>query len=317
MAVADHRGVSGRDLEPLLAARKALEDPQHKGPRARGHGDFPQHHRTTVAWLIRTALRGVGVYGRGLRNALRPEIRRLDFQIPRLPAAFDGFRVLQLADLHIDCRVGLAEAVADVLSGVSADLCVLTGDYRFEVDGPCEAVYAGMKTVLSAIGVRHGIYGILGNHDTCEIAPELENQGVRMLVNEAAEVALGDDSIWLMGVDDPHFYGVDDLPAAIAPVPRGACKVLLAHSPEIYEEAAAAGVDLYLCGHTHAGQIRLPGIGAVLKQARCPRPYATGAWEHGRMQGYTSAGIGCSLVPVRYNCPPEITVITLSRSGQA
>jgi len=96
-------------------------------------------------------------------------------------------------------------------------------------------------------------------------------------------------------------------------VPENAFKVALAHSPEMYEQAAAAGIHLYLCGHTHAGQIRLPWIGATLVNADCPRAFTHGAWQHGTMMGYTSAGVGCSLLPVRYNCPPEIALIEMAK----
>jgi predicted MPP superfamily phosphohydrolase len=114
-------------------------------------------------------------------------------------------------------------------------------------------------------------------------------------------------------VDDPHFYGCDDLQDAMRPVPGQGFKLLLSHTPEMYREAADAGIALYLSGHTHAGQIRFPGIGAVAQLADCPRAYASGHWRHAAMQGYTTAGVGCSLLPVRLNCPPEIVVIELAR----
>jgi len=104
----------------------------------------------------------------------------------------------------------------------------------------------------------------------------------------------------VIGVDDPHFYGCDDLEEALEAVPEDDFKVLLAHTPEIFEKAARSGIHLYLCGHTHAGQIRLPIIGEVLQNTDCPRAYAQGEWRHDRMLGHTSAGVGCSVVPVRY-----------------
>src|SRR5207248_11700996 len=90
-------------------------------------------------------------------------------------------------------------------------------------------------------------------------------------------------------------------------------KILLAHTPEVYADASARGVQLYLSGHTHAGQIRFPGIGSIRNNARCPRAYAYAHWRHGAMQGYTSAGVGCSSLPIRFNCPPEIVLIELRR----
>jgi predicted MPP superfamily phosphohydrolase len=252
-------------------------------------------------------------YSRGIRNALQPVVQHLELEFENLPQNLHGFRLLHLADLHIDGVNGLAEIVADRVAALPADLCVMTGDYRFAMEGPCDAVYSGMATVLSGVRTEHGVLAILGNHDESDIAVELETLGVRMLINEAVEITRGGDRLWVIGVDDPHHYGCDDLKSALESVPADAFKVILAHSPEMYEEAAAAEIHLYLCGHTHAGQIRLPGIGGPLTNADCPRAYTHGRWQHRGMLGYTSAGVGCSLLPVRYNCPPEIALIELAR----
>jgi predicted MPP superfamily phosphohydrolase len=137
--------------------------------------------------------------------------------------------------------------------------------------------------------------------------------GVRMLINESIAVGPVHEPVWVIGVDDPHLYGCDDLKTAMQNVPKRGFKLLLAHTPEIFEEANKAGIDLYLTGHTHAGQIRLPAIGALIQLADSPRAFSFGHWRHGSMQGYTTAGLGCSLLPVRFNCPPEIVVIELAR----
>jgi predicted MPP superfamily phosphohydrolase len=134
-----------------------------------------------------------------------------------------------------------------------------------------------------------------------------------MLVNESVEIRRGTDSIWIAGIDDPFDYKCDDLPGALANVPPQDFKVLMAHTPELYQSASDLGIDLYLCGHTHAGQIRLPLVGSLRNNADCPKEYAYGAWRHGSMQAYTSAGAGCSALPIRYNCPPEVTLIELRR----
>jgi predicted MPP superfamily phosphohydrolase len=207
---------------------------------------------------------------------------------------------------------GLAEIVSDLVSNLPVDLCVLTGDYRFEVYGACNAIYPRMRRILDGIRSRHGVVGILGNHDCADIAVELERMGVRMLINEALEV--GSPDFWVIGVDDPHYYGCDDLAGALAEVPKNAFKLLLAHTPEMFDEAATAGIGLYLSGHTHAGQICLPWIGPLVLNAACPGSYKYGHWNHGGMQGYTTAGAGCSLLPVRFNCPPEIVTIELAKA---
>ena len=301
-----------RELRPLLAPRRAVEAMHRKGRRAHGRGDFILRHDRLVAPVLKAALRLAGVYSRGVRNARNPLVRQWRFESGNLPAGFDGFRILQLADLHVDCMDDFASVVAERVAGILVDVCVMTGDYGFRVDGPVDAVFDGMRTILPRVRSDNGVIAVLGNHDSAEIALGLEDMGVQVLVNEAVEVARGEAGIWIAGVDDPHYYGCDDLPAALRGVPAGAFKVLLAHTPEMFAEAADAGIDLYLCGHTHAGQIRFPRIGAPLKNARCPSAYARGRWRHGTLQGYTSAGAGCSMLPVRFNCPPEITVIELA-----
>ena len=261
-------------------------------------------------------LKTVGLYKVGRRNSLSPQFREITLHYPSLPESFEGFRLLQLTDFHIDGVDGLVEAVEPVLAGIKADLCVFTGDYRFEDRGTCHEVYPRMRKVIEAISAKHGILGILGNHDSAEIAYGMEALGVRMLVNENVEIRQGADSVWLAGVDDPFDYRCDDLGAALTGVPQDGFKILLAHAPEVYETAAERGVNLYLSGHTHAGQIRLPLIGSIKHNSHCPKEFAYGLWKHGAMTGYTSSGIGCSSVPVRFHCPPEVVVFTLKRGSE-
>lgn len=301
-----------RNLEERLARRRAAETAFRNGRSRSAHRDSLPLREHILSVTLRAALKLTGLYSRGARNALEPEVREIRFELEGLPAGFEGFRILHLADLHIDGMDGLAEVIAERVASLDADLCVMTGDYRFAVQGPCELVYTRLQTILASLQVRHGVFAILGNHDESEIAVELEGLGVRMLINEAVEITRGGEGLWMIGVDDPHHYGCDDLEGALESVPPGAFKLLLAHSPEMFSEAADAGVHLYLCGHTHAGQICLPGIGAPLMNADCPRSYTRGRWRHSNMHGYTSAGVGCSLLPMRYNCPPEITVIELA-----
>lgn len=265
---------------------------------------------------LRIGLKAAGLYKVGLTNSLSPEIRQITLQYPSLPYAFDGFRLLHLSDFHIDGVDGLAETLVPLLRKINVDLCVFTGDYRFEDRGLCHAVYPRMRKVIDAISAKHGIWGILGNHDSAEIAYGLEALGVHMLVNESAEIRLNGDALWLAGVDDPFDYHCADLNAALEGVPRDAFKILLAHAPEIYESAAAQGVHLYLTGHTHAGQIRLPMIGSLKHNSHCPKEFSYGLWKYLEMYGYTTSGIGCSSVPVRFHCPPEIGVIELKRGGE-
>ena len=137
-----------------------------------------------------------------------------------------------------------------------------------------------------------------------------------MLINECVAIRSGPASIYLAGVDDAHFYRADDIEKAAADIPHDCVSVLLSHTPEIYRQAAHAGFDLMLSGHTHGGQICLPGGVPILLAADLPRALGAGAWEHAGMTGYTSVGAGCSLVPVRINNRPEITLQQLVRSAR-
>jgi predicted MPP superfamily phosphohydrolase len=262
--------------------------------------------------LLKLGLKIAGLYRKGMRNALSPVVRTIRLPFDNLPEELDGFRILHLSDLHIDGVDGLAEVLAGMLSDLDADVCLMTGDYRFETYGPCDRVYPRMEMVVSSLSPRHGVFGILGNHDASEIAFALEDMGVSMLINRATELRVAGESLWLIGVDDPHDYQCHDLESALASVPEDGFKILLAHTPQLYGEASDAGIHLYLCGHTHAGQVQLPGIGSLIQNVPAPKAYTQGHWNHGNMRGYTSAGLGCSMLPIRFNCPPEIVVIELA-----
>ena len=284
------------------------------GRKLRNKSLLFKYERYWMRPLLKNGLIVAGVYGRGKRNSLSPAVRELHLSFAELPVAFEGYTVLHISDLHIDGVPGLSQVLSRLLPTLSPDLCVITGDYRFEDHGSCEGVYPAMQPVIQSISARDGVFGILGNHDVAEIALRLDPMGLRMLVNEALEIRRGNQSVWLAGIDDPFDYRCDDLLGTLETVPRDAFKILLAHTPELYAQASQLGVNLYLCGHTHAGQIRFPIVGSIRNNAECPREYAYGHWRYENVQGHTSAGIGCSGLPIRFNCPPETTLITLHRS---
>ncbi len=270
-----------------------------------------RHEKQWLRPLIKLGLQASGLYGRGVQNALRPVVRNLQLTFDNLPDAFDGYTLLHLSDFHIDGIPDLVAPLSKLLRDLHPDVCVITGDYRFDDEGTCEHVYPLMRKILGSISARDGVFGILGNHDAAEIAFTLDGMNFRMLINEAVEIRRGTQSIWLAGIDDPFDYRCDDLPGTLQTVPADDFKVLLAHTPELYESAAQLGVNLYLSGHTHAGQIRFPIVGSIRNNADCPSAYAYGHWQYKQLHGYTSAGVGCSSLPVRFNCPPELTLIQL------
>lgn len=262
--------------------------------------------------ILKLLLLMTGTLGRGYRNAQDLRIRKVPMVFEDLPAAFSGYRILFLSDIHVDGLPDIAGIVARLVRDIDADLCLLGGDYRFEVFGSSDKVLAGMGQIIRSVRARDGLVGVLGNHDFAEIGAGLSAFGVRMLFNEAIELRRGGDSIWLAGLDDPHFYRCDDIDAASAGIPADAAfRMILVHTPELYREAEARGYRLYLAGHTHGGQICTPWGKPILVHARCPRRYARGLWQHGRMTGYTTSGAGASLLPVRFNCPPEVALIEI------
>jgi uncharacterized protein len=204
------------------------------------------------------------------------------------------------------------QRVIELVGGLRYDVCVLTGDYRGETFGPFEATLDGVRRVRHHL--TGPIYGVLGNHDTIQMVPALEAMGITMLLNECEVIARDDQRIFLAGVDDAHFYRMDNVEKAAMQIPDGAFSILLSHTPEIYRQAADAHFRLMLSGHTHGGQLCLPGSVPITLESVLPRRMGAGAWQYLNMIGYTSVGAGSSVVPVRLNCPPEITLHYLRRS---
>ena len=256
--------------------------------------------------VIRAILKLSGLYWRGRKNAERILLKTNDVRRERLPSLFDGFTILHISDTHVDMNPRAMVRLEKLAAGLEYDICVLTGDFRGKTFGPYEAALIGMARLVEHL--RQPIFGVLGNHDTIQMLPGLEAMGIRMLQNECEVIRRGEQSIYLAGIDDAHYFRVDNIEKAAEPIPEAAFAILLSHTPEIYKQAAHAGFDLLLSGHTHGGQICLPGSIPVTLDSVLPRRLGAGAWHYGKMLGYTSVGAGSSVVAVRYNCPPEITL---------
>ena len=263
--------------------------------------------------FLRNFFRAFGLYEKGMQNALQIGLKDVEFSFRDLPRPFDGYTILLLTDLHIDGLPGLTEKLTECIRGVSVDICILGGDFRMETFGTFANALEQLNRLIPEIKTRDGVVGVLGNHDCPEIIVPLAESGVAFLINEARPIIRDGEQIWLLGVDDPHAYKCDDLNEALNEAPQGVFTILAAHSPELHGEAASRGIRLYLCGHTHAGQVQLPVIGPVLTHARCPREISEGAWSNGEMRGYTSPGVGVSGAPVRFFSRGEATRITLRR----
>jgi predicted MPP superfamily phosphohydrolase len=291
-----------------LHARLRLGIEQETKPRVFGNGInfFHPENWYSVHSLIRNSLRLVGLYRRGVRNTLDIRVREHELTLERLPPELDGFTLLHLSDIHADIHPPAVHAMVETVRELEYDACVLTGDYRALTHGPVEPALEWMSVLLS--GLRQPIYGVLGNHDSVTMLPALEEMGIRMLINESVAIGRGSEALHLAGIDDAHYFRVDNIEKAVQDIPDEDVTILLSHTPEIYRQAAYAGFDLMLCGHTHGGQICLPGGIPLTLDARCPRRIGAGAWSYNGMRGYTSVGTGTSIVNVRLNCPPEVTL---------
>ncbi len=253
-----------------------------------------------------------GLYWRGLRNAKKVRLTINEIKSRELPNLFNGFSILQLSDLHVDMNEEAMQRVASLLTGLTYDICVLTGDYRGQNFGPFEAALAGMARIRAAL--KAPVYGVLGDHDTVCMVPGLEAMGIRMLLNECETIKRGHQRIHLAGIDDAHFYRVDNIEKAAAKIPSREFSILLSHTPEVYRQAALADFNVILSGHTHGGQLCLPGGIPITIESVLPRYMASGSWKYHNMIGYTTVGAGSSVVPVRFNCPPEITMHYLKKT---
>jgi predicted MPP superfamily phosphohydrolase len=256
--------------------------------------------------VIRGLLKLTGLYWLGRKNAGRVQLRHNDIQLPDLPPRFDGYTILQISDLHVDMNPHAIQRVIELLPDLKYDVCVLTGDYRGPSVGPIDAALEGVAQICSCL--REPPYGVLGNHDTIRMVPALEDLGIRMLLNQSVTIVRGDQCIHLAGIDDAHYYRADNIEKAASEIPDDAFSILLSHTPEIYLQAAHAGFRLVLSGHTHGGQICLPGSTPITLGAVLPRRMGSGPWKYQMMVGYTSNGVGTSIVEVRFNCLPEITL---------
>jgi uncharacterized protein len=272
---------------------------------------FHIENSALTALAIEYTLKMTGLFWRGRRNAERVEVRRNTVKAGELPETFDGFSILHLSDLHCDISLSAMQRTAQLLATLSYELCVITGDYRGETFGPFESALASIAELRAQI--RGPVYGVLGNHDSIRMLPRLEELDIRMLMNEADTIERAGQRIHIAGIDDAHFYRADNIEKAAAGIPHDEFSILLSHTPEIYRQAAHAGFNLLLSGHTHGGQICLPGRIPITLDSVLPRRLGAGAWKHHAMHGYTSVGAGSSVVPVRFNCPPEITLHYLEK----
>jgi predicted MPP superfamily phosphohydrolase len=260
--------------------------------------------------MFGAGLRLTPLFWRGQRNAIDVELIELTIPLSGLPEAFDGYRILHVSDTHLEFLPAVADAAQRLLDGLEVDLLALTGDVHGRPRDPISRSAGLLKIALSGVRVHDRRLAVLGNHDPVEMIDALAGLGFETLVNRSTVLQRNGDSVRVTGLDDVHsFYA----PAALAALEEEAdgCRIALVHSGEMADYAARAGFSLYLCGHTHGGQICLPnGKPVVTQLVRCPHT-AVGLWQEGTMVGYTSSGLGVSPPGIRFNCRGSCALITL------
>jgi uncharacterized protein len=249
---------------------------------------------------------GGGAYG-WLYERHRVGVTRATLPVSGLPAALDGLKVVMLTDLHFSPIVPREDLDAAVTLAMAEqpDLIVLGGDYISFMDRPYAEPCAEILAPLSA---PHGIFAVLGNHDDdAEVPKRLERRGVEVLKDARTSVIIRGERLDFVGI---RFWTRATVDLARLLKGAGGTTVLLAHDPRRLQQAAALNLPLMLSGHTHGGQIVLPGLGAI---AAAKFPVVQGMARRENTTVFVSRGIGTIGVPVRINCPPEVAVLTLSR----
>ena len=230
--------------------------------------------------------------------------------LKRLPRQLDGLKVVHLSDIHHGPFTGREqiERAVEIANSLQPDIVALTGDYishEREYVRPC-------AEMLGRLRARRGVYAVLGNHDNWVDAALVRDlfsaEGIRVLVNEGLRFEDRGASFWLAGVDDT-MVGLEDLPLALAGSRSDELKLLLAHNPIILRRAARAGVDLVLSGHTHGGQVTWRNERSASGRVR--RRILRGLARRGETQIYVTRGLGTVVLPVRYGCLPEVSLLTL------
>lgn len=249
--------------------------------------------------------------GWGVWTRRRVRTRCVDVSLPGLDPAFESYRLVQLSDLHIGSFDGLARGLEWVqrCNALAPDAIVVTGD--LVTTGV--AFYEDAARVLGALKARDGVWVILGNHDQADATDfqrRIEAYGPQVLRNRWVTLERAGARLILAGLDDPS-GGHADLERTLADRPQGSPTVLLAHYPSWFDRAAPHGVELTLSGHTHGGQIGVPGITRYVNVAAFRGRYVHGLYRQGDSQLYVSAGLGTTGPPLRLGIYPEISVLEL------
>jgi predicted MPP superfamily phosphohydrolase len=244
-----------------------------------------------------------------------PVLERVEIPIRNLKPALEGFTIVQLSDIHLRpyTKPDLVRQAVAMSNELRPDLVVLTGDYVWRVQ---EAAFE-LAPLLAGLNARHGVYSVLGNHDhwlDVEVTKRaFEEAGLPMLINQGLEISAGNGSFYLAGMDD-GWSGQPDLSLALENAPTDIPIVLLLHEPDLVDETSRdRRISLQLSGHTHGGQVLIAGRPPIFTPD-LGKKYSQGLFRVNDTWLYTNRGLGVISVPLRLNCPPEVTLLTLTRA---
>ncbi|MBK9927130.1 MAG: metallophosphoesterase [Anaerolineales bacterium] len=274
--------------------------------------------------LVRTgaiSLGALAVGGAGWSSLVEPgwiQIENVTLKLPRLTSRFFGTRIAQISDIHIGGWMNaerLQHAIDQIITE-KPDLLLLTGDFLIghTFDRNSEEHLQSLIAILAPLAKSIPSFGVLGNHDywtnADAIREMLQQSGITDLTNSTATISRDSEALHLCGVDDV-WEGDVKLDDVVAKLPKDGAAVLLAHEPDFADESAATGrFDLQVSGHSHGGQVVIPFYGAPILPF-LGQKYPSGLYQVGSMFQYTNRGLGMIDPPVRFNCPPEITIFTL------
>jgi len=254
----------------------------------------------------------------------RPRIVRQEVFLPRWPERLNGFTVAVLSDFHYDPYFSIhpLRAAIAMLNRLRPDLIALAGDFVSVplVGDETKAAFAAepCARLLRQMTAPHGLWAVMGNHDDAtdaeHVTHALQAENIRVLANQSEPIEQDGSRFWLAGVNDV-ISGTADLSKTMHGVPAGEPVILLAHEPDFADEASEYPIDLQLSGHSHGGQIRIPFL-PPLYLPELAKKYVWGTYHVGPLTLHTSAGLGTIGIPMRLNCPPEVTVLTLRRSAK-
>jgi hypothetical protein len=253
----------------------------------------------------------------------RPQLVRVEMALRRWPARMDGFTIALLSDFHYDPHFSIHPMTAAIgmVNTLRPDLIALTGDFvsmnmLSTTDAAAAALAEPCAELLGQLKAPYGLWAVLGNHDVfsdaVRVTSALHAQGIPVLDNQSVPIERDGARFWLSGVADV-LGGKARLETALKPLPAGEATILLAHEPDYADYVARYPVDLQLSGHTHGGQVRLPFL-PPLYLPEMAKKYVAGLYKIGPLTLYTNRGIGTIGLPVRLNCPPEVTLLTMRRA---